>query len=62
MVAIAAGLIGFVGGFAAAFAGWRWGLGNRNWTEGGVVALITGGVCGAVAHTLVRAATIAGRG
>ena len=57
VVAVAVGVIGF----AVAFAGWRWGLGDRNWLEGGLVALVAGAACGLAAHAVLRALAVAGR-
>ena len=41
--------------FAAAFAFWRWVLGDRNWLEGGVIAFITGVLAGLCTHSYLRA-------
>lgn len=53
MMAVAAGLTGFF----LAFAGWRWGLRNRNWLEGGLVAVVAGLVCGIAANLVVKLMT-----
>lgn len=56
-MAFAVGLLAF----AAAYAGWRWGLGNRNWLEGVVVASIAGGLAWSVARFTLRLVEAAGR-
>lgn len=50
MIPIAAGMLGF----ALAFAAWRWGLGDRNWLEGGLAALVAGVLCGVLAEVALR--------
>jgi hypothetical protein len=54
----------FVGAlvFTAAFAFWRWVVGDRNWLEGGVIAFIMGVLAGLCTHLYLRAlATVAAK-
>jgi hypothetical protein len=43
-----------VAGFALTYIGWRWGLGNRNWLEGGVIAVLVGVEFAVIAHAVLR--------
>ena len=36
-------------------SGWRWLLGNRNWLEGGIVALVAGGLVGTLTQLTLNA-------
>jgi hypothetical protein len=57
MIPVAAGVLAF----ALAFAGWRWGLGSRNWIEGGLFATIVGVLSGLLTQAVLRALEAAGR-
>lgn len=45
-------------GFVAAFAAWRLLLGNSNWLEGGLFALVVGVLAGLLTHATLRIPTV----
>lgn len=50
MLLVALGIFAFI----VAFAGWRWGLGSRNWLEGVIVALVAAILSATLLHTAQR--------